>query len=375
MIHFVYAVPTSPTIAGRIRQRAILAAQRARIPVSYVGPREGVSSAAWPNRAPVSITAHVYRALRARAETRLYDVREHTLIPGGVDDILIGHYLAGDPSGVWQRSCRDGRFAVRIAMNPLHHQMPEVCGELDPYIPMVDRIFGIMGPYWYDTWPHSALAHWFPKIVPFDMAIDLAAFPRLKTRFNPPGRRRFLYIGWAGPQKGTHLLSILFGLTKRHTCVAIGPSRPLPNVECRPRVLFTLPYLQRLAAECDFLLAPGVSDANPTVILEAMAWGFPVACTPQSGYSDVSELLPLSITDTRHNLAMLDMLQEAREEDLLARADSARALVATRYTWERFETKLYGALNEAMIEKGLRPLLGDDDRRDASLAGESAQHT
>ncbi len=356
MIHFVYALPTSPTLAGRIRQRAILAAQRAGVSISYAGRRDNVRTLSWPNRAPTSITAHVYGALRARAETRLYDVREHALIRGGVEDVLIGHYLAGDASGVWQRSCREGRFAARIAMNPLHHQMAEVCGELDPYVPMVDRLFGIMGPYWYDTWRQSALAHWFPKIVPFDMAIDIAAFPRVKTRFNPPGRRRFLYIGWAGAQKGTHLLSLLFGLARRHTCVAIGPARSLPNVECRRRVLFTLLYLRRLADECDFLLVPGVSDANPTVILEAMAWGFPVACTPQSGYRDVPELLPLSITDMRRNLAILDMLQEADEDELLVRAETARALVATRYTWERFETRLCAALNEVMIEKGLSPL-------------------
>ena len=356
MIHFVYAYPTSAGVAGRIRQRAVLAAQRIGLPASYVGRRDTVDTRAWPARAPTSITAHVYHALGELAPTRLYDVREHLRIVGGERDVLIGHYLAGDESGVWQRSCREGQFALRIAMNPLHHQMPEVCGEMDPYVPLVDRIFGIMGPYWYDTWRESALAHWFPKIVPFDMAIDLAAFPRIKTRFNPPGKRRFLYLGWAGAQKGTHLLSILFGLTTRHTCVAVGPATPVANVERRPRVRFTLPYLQRLAAECDFLLVPGVSDANPTVVLEAMAWGFPVACTPQSGYRNIPAILPLSVTDMRHNLAMLDMLQEADERDLVARADGARALVQSHYTWERFERRLLWALDEAMREKGLPAL-------------------
>ncbi len=360
MIHFVYAQPTSPSIAGRGRQRAILAAQRLGVPLSYVGRRNRVRTAAWPSRAPTSITAHVYRALSERAETRLYDVREHGLIAGGPGHILIGHYLAGDPSGIWQRSCRDGRFALRIAMNPLHHGMPEVCGELEPYVPLVDRIFGIMGPYWYDTWRDSALGHWFPKIVPFDMAIDAAAYPRLKTRFNPPGRRRFLYIGWAGAQKGTHVLSALFGLARSHRCVAVGPAAPIPNVECRPRVRFTRSYLERLVDECDFLLVPGVSDANPTVVLEAMAWGLPVACTPQSGYYDMAEILALSITDMPHNLAVLDRLQHADERELLARVEAARALVETKYTWERFTTRMFAAINDAAREKGLGDVLGAD---------------
>src|SRR5512146_417454 len=327
MIHFVYALPTSRHVAGRFRQRAILAAQRIGFPVSYAGRRDRVRCDSWPERAPTSITAHVCRALSEATPTRLYDVREHGVIGGGPDDVLIGHYLAGDPGGIWQRSCREGEFALRIAMNPLHHRMSEVCGELDPYVPLVDRIFGIMGPYWYDTWRESALAHWFPKIVPLDMALDVAAYPRLKSRFNPPGRRRFLYIGWAGAQKGTHLLSILFGLARSQRCIAVGPATPVANVECRRTASFTVPYLERLAEECDFLLVPGVSDANPTVVLEAMAWGVPVACTPQSGYYNIPEVLPLSISDMAHNIGVLDMLQDAPEKDLLARADAGRQLV------------------------------------------------
>ena len=116
---------------------------------------------------------------------------------------------------------------------------------------------------------------------------------------------------------------------------------------------FTRPYLERLAEECDFLLAPGVSDANPTVVLEAMAWGFPVACTPQSGYYNMPEILPLSIGDMRQNVEVLDTLQETDERELLARADAARTLVATKYTWERFTGTLNAALDAAMIEKGL----------------------
>jgi hypothetical protein len=347
MIHLVYAAPTRPMLP------AVTAAQRLGLSLSYVGRRDRVRTDRWPIRAPLSITAHVYQALRTLGPTRLYDVRERVTIDGGPGDVLLGHYLAGDRGGVWQRSLDKGRFALRVAMNPLHHQMPEVCAELDPYVPRVDRIFGIMGPYWYDTWQQSALAHWYPKIVPIDMAIDIRAYPRVKRSFNAPGRRRFLYIGWAGAQKGTHLLSILFGLAKGQTCVAIGPSTPLANVECRRRARFTSEYLARLAGECDFLLVPGVSDANPTVVLEAMAWGFPVCCTPQSGYHGVPEILPLSITDMRHNLRVLEALQEASERDLLDRADAARALVATRYTWDRFESTVLNALAAAAAEKRL----------------------
>ncbi len=355
-VHFVYAVPTAASVPGWMWQRGIQAVQRTGAPVSYVGPRGRVRTDLWPERAPTSITKNVYRALLRQVETKLYDLREHVLIRGGRDDVLIGHYWPRDEMAVWQRSCREGRFALRVAMNPLSHHMAEVCGELDPYVSRVDRIFGIMGPYWYDTWKESPLAHWYPKIVPFDMAIDVDAFPRIKSGFNPPGKRRFLYLGAASPQKGTHLLSILFGLAPHHTCVAVGPATRIPNVSCRPRVQFAPRYLYQLAEECDFVIVPGVSDANPTVVLEAMAWGFPVCCTPQSGYNNMPEILGLSTTDMRHNVALLDMLQQASEHDLLTLADRARTLVATRYTWTRFVATLTRGLNEAASEKGLRPL-------------------
>ena len=65
------------------------------------------------------------------------------------------------------------------------------------------------------------------------------------------------------------------------------------------------------------------------------------------------EILPLSIGDMRQNVEVLDTLQETDERELLARADAARTLVATKYTWERFTGTLNAALDAAMIEKGL----------------------
>jgi glycosyltransferase involved in cell wall biosynthesis len=287
--------------------------------------------------------------------TLLYDLSERVLVRGGKDDVLVGHYCPGDESTVWKRSMLEGEFCIKIAMNPLSYQMAEICGELDPYVADVDSIFGIMGNYWYDTWEKGPLAHWKSKIIPLDMALDIQRFPQVKTRFNPPGRRKFLYIGWSGPQKGTHLLSILFGLAgARHRCVWVGSGPSVPNVEHRPPASFTQEYLKAIASECDFLITMGVSDANPTTVLEAMAWGFPVCCTPQSGYCDRQEVYPLSITDMAHNLQMLDYLQGIHDEELLERATVAREIVARKYTWRQFTEKVLEGLGRVAARKGIR---------------------
>jgi glycosyltransferase involved in cell wall biosynthesis len=351
-IHFVYAVP--PLGLLRRARWKLVVGNYGGLVRHWVGKRTNVRTDGWPSYAPISITKHVYNALRSNFDTVLYDYKERGIIRGGKDDILIGHPDPSDMRSIWNDSCEHGEFAARVAMFPIHHASAEIGAPVDRYIPRVDAIWGITGPYWYDTWDNSPLAHWKPKITRVDMAIDVRYFPRVKKRFNPTGRRKFLFIGNSSPCKGVHLLSILFGLAKRHQCVWIGGLGNFPNLDNRNGfVSFTPDFMAHLAEECDFLITMGVSDANPTTILEAMAWGFPVCCTPQSGYYNMREIEELSTTDMQHNVAVLDRLQQAPEEELRDRADTARSLVETSYTWERFNDTLLTELRTVMIRKSL----------------------
>ena len=187
------------------------------------------------------------------------------------------------------------------------------------------------------------------------MAIAIRHFPRVKRAFNPPGRRKFLFIGNGEPYKGAHLLSQLFGLTAgKQQCVWIGADRELPNLERRPSQRLQGAVMERLAAECDVFLTMGISDANPTTILESMAWGFPVGCTPQSGYYQMSELKELSTTDMSHNLAVLDYFQSAGEGELLQLAERARSLVETRFTFERYTRTVLDTVMRLAPQLGTR---------------------
>jgi glycosyltransferase involved in cell wall biosynthesis len=352
-IHFVYSSQGMGLIP-RIKSRFVSNLQKIGIPISYVGRRDKVDTSQWPFHAPISITHHVYNALRSHTKTLLYDWTEQILIPGGEKDILIGHPFPSDDKKVWNLSCLKGEFLIRIMLVPIHHGLPYYCGAIDPFIPLVDAVFGITGPYWYDTWENSAFAHWKPKIIPIDMAIDVRHYPRVKRKFNPKGKRKFLFIGNAEQYKGVHLLSILFGLATKHQCVWIGARNKLPNLDCRPPRLLTPDFMSKVASECDFFITMGISDANPTTILEAMAWGFPVSCTPQSGYYNMSEINQMSTTDMDHNLKMINKLQSASEEELYAQASSARSLVETRFTWDRFLDTLMVNLKKLSESKGLK---------------------
>ncbi len=337
MIHFVYASTPGKGAMDRLWGKTSRVAQAAGLPLPYLRDRDNVDTSGWPSHAPLSITHHVLGALRGLDQVRFYDWKERVVIKNQRDDVLLGHPFPDDQTRTFNRACLEGHFAARFCLNPMHYGMPQYCQALAPSLDACDHILGIMGAYWFDTWKDGPFARWTPKITHLDMAIETARFPRVKRTFNPPGRRKFLYIGNGERNKGTYLLSDLFGLTQgKHRCLWIGADRTLPNLDHRPWQRLQGVTMERLAAECDVFLTLAISDANPTTILESMAWGFPVACTPQSGYYRMSELKELSTTDMTHNLAMLDYFQSAREDELRDQADRARALVETRFTFEPY---------------------------------------
>jgi hypothetical protein len=99
--------------------------------VSLVGRREGVDVSRWPERAPVTIAARLYQALRARGSTRLYDWLERVPVPAGPADVLVGHPYPDDRCAL-NRACLEGKAGVRIALLPLSHRMAEVNAFVDP---------------------------------------------------------------------------------------------------------------------------------------------------------------------------------------------------------------------------------------------------
>lgn len=339
---------------ARLRGKAVLLAQALGLPLDYVRDRATQDTSPWAARAPLSISHHVLQALRGLDEVRFYDWRERVAVRSRPNDILMGHPFPVDPRTVFNRGCLQDHFAARVALVPMHYGLPQYCQAIAPALDACDHILGIMGPYWFDTWSEGPFARWTPKITPVDMAIDIRHFPRVKRSFNPAGQRKFLFIGNGEPYKGAHLLSHLFGLTRgKHQCVWIAADRDLPNLERRPFQRLQGTAMERLAAECDVYLTMGISDANPTTILESMGWGFPVACTPQSGYYRMSEIKELSTTDMAHNLAVLDYFQSAGEDELLQLADRARRLAETRFTFERFTRTVLDTLRR------LAPHLGE----------------
>lgn len=344
MIHFAYRVPPTSNVIFARSDEILLRAERVfgrLMPLSW--RKKLTPDPSYVLRSPFSITVHLYPFLSSRMPTRLYDMHERGHFSYDAGDLILGHPSPRDPNTVIRNAMLSNKPSqLKALIFPIHHAIPEYNHYAFPLVERADLVFGIMGRYWYDTLEQSEFAGWKPKIVRLDMAIDSNIFPHLKRKFNEPGKRGYLYIGRNGPEKGIDVLSrTMAGLTQ-YPRAWVGNGEEIPNMERESSFRILTPeYMKHLASKYDFFVNTSVSDANPTTILEAMAWGFPTACTPQSGYYQMPSIITLSSTDIEQNVEKLRTLQFAPESQLREISRTNRRLVETEYTWDRFCSLLW----------------------------------
>ena len=91
-----------------------------------------------------------------------------------------------------------------------------------------------------------------------------------------------------------------------------------------------------MARDYDFFINMSRADAQVTTVLEAMSWGFPVACTPQSGYGREENLFSLSLDDPGQNRGVIERLQQMESRELERISLANRQHVESHYSWARF---------------------------------------
>lgn len=339
-VHFIYAVPPTndrPSPLRRFKRAAGHAAMRGGTVERMLVGR--------PLPAPYSITANVYRYLSARTPTELHDWRTRTEPRVGPSDVIVGHPHP-DESSILQRIIRnDIPCAAVILLLPLHHAVEDHNSYLLPLLDRVDAVLGIMGKVWHETIRRSFLGPWASKVERLDMAVSTRDYPFLKHSFNPEGERGFLYIGANRSEKGTDLLAETFSRTDaRRAWIGAGPTIPgVPRLAEHMR--FTPRKVRALMSEFDCLVNLSRSDANPTTIIEAMAWGLPVACTPSSGYSDRELFTALSTSDIDANVAAIEGFQSAALADLRHRQAAGRRRVLQDHSWDTFCRRVWDVVD------------------------------
>lgn len=350
--HFTYSVPfQNKTIFQRISRKIRVMLNKLLIPIGLIKNRQPMNKeiGQWPRQSPYANTKNIYIALSKVYPTYLYHLTEKVKIDFAEDDVYLGHpyfpYTTKE-TGVTEFAV-NSRIKPRVIalITPLHcdikvkttHINKAFLDHVNSLVPKVDMLFAIMGQYWWDEWNKSPYAHWKSKMVRLDMAIDIKDFPFVKKKFNKTGTRRFLYIGKNDPMKGIDFLSKLAKELKDYEFGWIGSGAEIPGVKkiSGTRNLDS-EYMTELSETYDFFISPSVADPNPTTILESMAWGFPVVCTPQSGYYETDFRKNIFFTDFKKSIQVLTELQNTDEKKLMLMAAKARRIVEADYNWDKF---------------------------------------
>jgi hypothetical protein len=140
-----------------------------------------------------------------------YDWDGITTIHPGPNDVLVGHPHPA-PWTSFRRSMKQPGWKRVIALSPYHHGDNIQVAFLNTVLPYCDLYLTITGHYWFNSIEQSTFAHWRPKMIHVDLAVDRSDFPSIKIDFNEPGQRRFVYIGHTGWMKNTPYLSKIAAL-------------------------------------------------------------------------------------------------------------------------------------------------------------------
>jgi len=303
---------------------------------------------------PDAIGVELGQRLAQRHEVIYYDWdAPQTIIPQR-GDVLLGH-AHPLPFTTFRNSMKQPGWGRVILMQPYVHDDLRQAAFLRHVVPHCHVFLAITGRYWFRRVAQAPYAHWLPRMIHLDLAVNRNHFPPIKRSFNPPGSRKFLYIGHAQAYKNVAYLD------------AIAQYQP---VDWLGNATGRYPHLRRLgfmnfqdtaAQQCisgyDFLLTVGSSDANPTTILEAMAWGLIPVCTPQSGYEGYESIVNVPLNDVADAVAILRELQQMDESRLYAWQASNWVLLDSHFHWDRFAQQVEAALTLELPPLAPAPLL------------------
>jgi glycosyltransferase involved in cell wall biosynthesis len=350
-LHFVYAVP----YAKKIKSLPL------KTPL-YRRHWQFIFKWRTPIPAPFCITYNVLNALSKNFEIFLYDVHEKLEIDLNPTDTFLGHFWpdtstkekgnnnwsAFDLDQITNRTIlkypfHDGVFA----MSPFNHSTDQV-GWAKPLFDKLNCYIPICGDHWMDNLMHSEFHYLKGKAIHLNMGIDRRSYPQVKFSFNKKGHRKFLYIGRISKEKNIEMLERIAQQSKNFEGGYIGDGVINGWKQIAPKANLNPSFMKKLAGEYDFFINTSTYDAQATTVLEAMSWGFVVACTPETGYTE-NGIFRLSANDVEFNLEQVNQLNSLDENDLKNIVQQYHVLLQQKFSWDLFTNRLLSILNKKFI--------------------------
>ena len=225
--------------------------------VHFVYPRDATR-----NSSPFCIGNEVGDRLARDYDVRFYGWRDQVKIEPKPGDVLLGHPHWRRDS-VFDRSVNQPGWQRRILMAPYADDLRQVA-YYDRHMERATCSWRSPATTGSTASTTSPIRRWKPKMRHMDLAVNRAFFPFVKTQFNPPGERKFLYIGHTAHNKNVGYLSQL-----QRQCESVDISwagrgrKKIPGVHVLGFMDFSQPEARAVVAEFDFMITVGAMDANP----------------------------------------------------------------------------------------------------------------
>jgi hypothetical protein len=299
---------------------------------------------------PDAIGRELGRHLRQRYEVTFHDWAGFERIPASPDAAIVGH-AHPVPGTTFRRSVRQPGWGRRVLLQPFVTELDQI-GYIGGVVPNVDHFVAICGRHWERLLPTSFLRSIEPTFTQVDLAVDPEAFPLLVDEGRPPGDRSLVYVGRDVPMKNLGFLERIAECRPSWRVARVGPpGKARPSIEYLGPLDFGSSAGRELISSFDIMITVGRADANPTTVLEAMAWGLVPVCTAESGYEGYDGIANVPLGDVDRAVAVLDRLQEAPAAEITALRRANRARVEVQYSWDRFSA----AVEEAIVDRGMGP--------------------
>ncbi|MEY8877810.1 MAG: hypothetical protein AB9M60_14970 [Leptothrix sp. (in: b-proteobacteria)] len=307
--------------------------------VHFIYPRD-----ASRHSSPWCIGNELGERLERDYRVQQYNWRDRVTIRPEPGDVLLGH-PHWSQRAVYARSVRQPGFARRIILAPYVGDLRQVALH-DRVIDQSDLFMAITGRYWFDRIESSAMARWRPKMRHVDLAVNRSHFPTLERCFNPPGQRRFAYIGHTARNKNTPYLTQI-AATGAHADISwIGRGRKaIAGLTPLGFQNFSTAAGREVLGGFDFTITVGDHDCNPTTILESLSWGLIPICTAQSGYLDTPGIVNVPLGDAEAASRVLAHLQQCPESELMQLRDDGERMLREQFHWDRVYAQIRAAID------------------------------
>lgn len=311
----------------------------------------------YPHRPVISAPHVIGYQLGKRLETnyrvRYYDWDALGCIKPGKQDVIVGHPHPNRFT-VFTRSIQQPGWKRKIALCPYNGD-PFAGAFFNPYYHLLDDLCLITGKYWIDDLKNSHFAHIAPRVTQIDLAIDRLDFPLCKTSFNPVGQRKIIYIGHDRYEKNPRYLEAIAKKMPNVQFIWAGPGQVLQGYQKIGPLDFSLAASREIVTQADFSITVGERDANPTTILESMAWGLIPLCTPTSGYYDIPSIFNVPLNDTAGAETVIRQLLQTPESTLLEIQRTNLKLLDTHYHWDRVAQQIIQCIESTQAAPSLLP--------------------